>query len=204
MRVLVGVRRHGRPARRGAECCERLGAHPDAFDAIGVLAATAPTARRWRTRSGATRRVAYVERDAKLQSPPTRSTRSTRPPGSSTRGSTTTVHAADALLAAGGGSRRTIAVMDTGLDIDHPEFAGRIARTYDTVSKGSDVTDTVGHGTFVTGLIAAIDGNGIGGKGVAGNTKVLAIRASRDGDFTTRDLLRGIVSRSRATPTCST
>ena len=50
----------------------------------------------------------------------------------------------------------------------------------------------MGHGTFVTGLIAAIDGNGIGGKGVAGNTKVLAIRGSHDGDFTIRDLLRGI------------
>jgi subtilisin family serine protease len=54
------------------------------------------------------------------------------------------------------------------------------------------VTDLVGHGTFVTGLIAAIDGNGIGGKGVAGNTKVFAIRASRNGDFTTTDILRGI------------
>ena len=54
------------------------------------------------------------------------------------------------------------------------------------------MTDTVGHGTFVTGLIAALDGNGIGGKGVAGNTQVFAIRGSKDGDFTTRELLRGI------------
>ena len=36
------------------------------------------------------------------------------------------------------------------------------------------MTDSVGHGTFVTGLIAAVDGNGIGGKGVAGNTRVIA------------------------------
>ena len=62
--------------------------------------------------------------------------------------------------------------------MNHPEFTGRIAHTFDTATKGSDVTDKVGHGTFVTGLIAAIDGNGVGGKGVAGNTKVLAIRAS--------------------------
>ena len=102
------------------------------------------------------------------------------------------VRAGEALLAAGGGSRRSIAVMDTGLDVTHPEFAGRIARTYDTFSRGTDVTDTVGHGTFVTGLIAALDGNGIGGKGVAGNTQVFAIRGSKDGDFTTRELLRGI------------
>ena len=45
------------------------------------------------------------------------------------------------------------------------------------------MTDAMGHGTFVTGLIAAVDGNGIGGKGVAGNTQVIAVRASRDGEL---------------------
>jgi subtilisin family serine protease len=54
------------------------------------------------------------------------------------------------------------------------------------------VTDFVGHGTFVTGLIAALDGNGLGGKGVAGTTKVLAVRASTDGRFALSDLIRGI------------
>ena len=54
------------------------------------------------------------------------------------------------------------------------------------------MTDAVGHGTFVTGLIAAVDGNGVGAKGVAGNTQILAIRASANGSFTERDLLRGI------------
>ena len=56
------------------------------------------------------------------------------------------------------------------------------------------MTDFVGHGTFVTGLIAALDDNGIGGRGVAGNTKILAVRASRDteGRFFLSDMLRGI------------
>ena len=101
------------------------------------------------------------------------------------------VRAGEALAAAGGGSSRTVAVLDTGLDTSHPELAGRVERVYDTQAGGSDVTDLVGHGTFVSGLIAAIDGNGLGGKGVAGNTRILAIRASRDGGFTERDLLRG-------------
>ena len=88
------------------------------------------------------------------------------------------VSAADGLAAAGGGSRRTVAVIDSGVDLGHPELAGRISRTYNTMTGGTDATDTEGHGTFVTGLISAIDGNGIGGKGVAGSTKVIAIHAS--------------------------
>ena len=50
----------------------------------------------------------------------------------------------------------------------------------------------MGHGTFVSGLISALDGNGRGGKGVAGTTKLIAIRASIDGSFTISDLVRGI------------
>ena len=54
------------------------------------------------------------------------------------------------------------------------------------------MTDIVGHGTFVSGLIAALDGNGRGGKGVAGTTKLVAVRASLDGSFTVSDLISGI------------
>ena len=67
------------------------------------------------------------------------------------------------------------------------------------------MTDVVGHGTFVTGLIAAVDGNGIGTKGVAGNTQILAIRASANGSFdrarpAARHRLRAAPRRRRAQP----
>ena len=39
---------------------------------------------------------------------------------------------------------------------------------------------------------------------MAGNTKVFAIRGSKDGDFTTRELLRGIDFAIGAARTCST
>ena len=83
-------------------------------------------------------------------------------------------------------------MIDTGLDVNHPEFAGQVARVFDTSSGGADVTDIVGHGTFVSGLISALDGNGRGGKGVAGTTKLIAVRASTDGGFTVGDLIGGI------------
>ena len=115
------------------------------------------------------------------------------------------VRAADALLAAGGGSRRSIAVIDTGLDVAHPELAGRIARTFDTVHGRHRRVRRSGHGTFVTGLIAAIDGNGIGGKGVAGNTQVLRDpRLARTATSRAATCCAASTSRSAAAPTSST
>jgi subtilisin family serine protease len=171
---------------------EQLGAHPEAFTSVGVLSATVPDGTALASALGADPRVAYIERDQKLSIAADPFDVVDVNTGFKFTWYYDAVRAADAIAAAGGGSRRTVAVMDTGLDTSHPEFSGRVAGRFDTATRGHDVTDTVGHGTFVTGLIAAIDGNGLGGKGVAGNTKVFAIRASRDGDFTTSDLLRGI------------
>src|SRR5829696_10079728 len=191
-RVLVGVREHADLA-RVARALRELGAAPEAFGPIGVLAANVPSGAALVRALDGDRRVAYIERDRRLRI-------AADPfdvPDPAHGGLKFTwffdeVRAAAALSAAGGGSRRSIAVMDTGLDVSHPELAGRVAGTYDTRTGGRHVTDRVGHGTFVSGLIAAVDGNGIGGKGVAGNTRVFAIRGSRDGGFSETDLLRGI------------
>ena len=78
------------------------------------------------------------------------------------------------------------------MDVGHPDLAGRLGEAFDTASGGSVVSDLVGHGTFVSGLISAVDGNGLGGKGVAGATIVLPVRASTTGDFTLGDVLRGM------------
>jgi subtilisin family serine protease len=190
-RILVGARTHADVA-GVARVLERLGADPETFDTIGVLAATVPSGAALARALGGDPRVAYVERDGRLRIAADPLDSVDPVTGVKYTWFYDEVRAAAALFAAGGGSRRSIAVMDTGLDTSHPELAGRIADTYDTDTESADVTDFIGHGTFVTGLIAAIDGNGVGGKGVAGNTRVLAIRASRDGGFNERDLLRGI------------
>ena len=53
------------------------------------------------------------------------------------------------------------------------------------------MTDRLGHGTFVAGLIAAQDGNGIG-EGRGRRDQGLPIRASIDGSFTLSDVVRGL------------
>jgi subtilisin family serine protease len=191
VRVLVGLRTQADlPA--VAQELRDLGAGLEPFDEIGVLAVRVPDGAALAAALAGDPRIAYVERNVTYRIAVDPFDGIDPQTGLKYTWAYDAVNAGTAITAAGGGSRRTIAVMDTGLDTNHPDLAGRIAGRFDTASKRKDVTDTVGHGTFVTGLIAAVDGNGIGTKGVAGNTKVFAVRASRNGDFTTLDLLRGI------------
>ena len=65
-----------------------------------------------------------------------------------------------------------VAVIDSGIDYGHPEFAGRILGGRSFVG-GSWKHDSDGHGTFVAGLIAADPTNNQGIAGMAFNAKLL-------------------------------
>ncbi len=76
----------------------------------------------------------------------------------------------DRLRAAGGdGEGEVIAVLDTGIDANHPEFAGRIVDTRSFVP-GESVADGNGHGTHTAGTTAG----GTPSVGVATKAKILA------------------------------
>jgi subtilisin family serine protease len=192
-RLLIGARTHedldGLAAR-----VRSLGAEPELFETIGALAATVPSGADAVAALREDPRVAYIERDRTLTTAadPFDTIDPTAVPPIKFTWAYDTVRAAEALATVGGGSARTVSVIDTGLDVNHPEFAGQVERVFDTSFGGGDVTDIVGHGTFVSGLISALDGNGRGGKGVAGTTKLVAVRASLDGSFTVADLISGI------------
>ena len=192
-RLLVGVRSHGDVDGVAAKL-RALGADPQRFDTIAVLAARVPSAAEAIAALRDDPRVAYVERDEPLRVAVEPFDTIDPFTGMKYTWAYDAVRAGEALAAVGGGSARTVSVIDTGLDVTHPEFAGQVQQVFDTEALDTNVTDIVGHGTFVTGLIAARDGNTIGGKGVAGTTKVLAVRASRDreGRFSLADLINGI------------
>ncbi len=88
------------------------------------------------------------------------------------------VQAGPAIAAVGGGSSTIVAVVDSGVDVAQPDLAGRLLPGYDATLGDGTVFDSVGHGTFVAGLITMVDGNDIGSKGIAGATRVLPVRAS--------------------------
>uniref|UniRef100_UPI002FDFEAFA S8 family serine peptidase n=1 Tax=Thermodesulfitimonas autotrophica TaxID=1894989 RepID=UPI002FDFEAFA len=77
-----------------------------------------------------------------------------------------------------------VAVLDTGVDYNHPDLAASMWHDPQTGAVGRDVCngdndpmDDVGHGTHVAGIIAAAL-NGQGVAGVAPGVKVMAVKAS--------------------------
>ena len=104
-----------------------------------------------------------------------------------------TVGAAAGLALAPASLPVKVAVVDSGVDVGHPDLAGRIGPTYDVLSGGTGVKDLVGHGTFVTGLISANGDNDFGSRGIAGATTVLPIRITTSGSIRSADAAAGIV-----------
>ncbi len=83
-----------------------------------------------------------------------------------------------------------IAVIDTGVDHLHPDLfgfgpGGKIVGGYNFVEDEKMPVDTNGHGTEVTGIIAA-DGQL---KGIAPDASVFAYKVSEDGEFVSSDLI---------------
>ena len=75
------------------------------------------------------------------------------------------------------GSGVRVAIVDTGIDADHPDLAGRIAAHRDFSGAGD--RDDVGHGTHVAGIVA---GGGAVYRGVAPEaTLVIAKALSKEG-----------------------
>lgn len=74
------------------------------------------------------------------------------------------------------GSGVVVAVLDTGIDSDHPEFAGRILPGFDFVNNDADPEDDHGHGTLCSGLLAANAGNAFGVAGVDHQCMILPVK----------------------------
>jgi subtilisin family serine protease len=69
----------------------------------------------------------------------------------------------------------TVAVLDTGIDTDHPELAANYKGGYDFVNSDGSPEDDAGHGTHVSGIIAA-DDNESGIVGVAPDAGIVAVK----------------------------
>jgi major intracellular serine protease len=70
----------------------------------------------------------------------------------------------------------TVAVIDTGCDLDHPDLKDNLVDGYDFINGSRYPTDDNGHGTHVAGTIAASN-NGKGIVGVAPQAKIMPLKS---------------------------
>ncbi|HEX2080838.1 MAG TPA: S8 family serine peptidase [Longimicrobium sp.] len=75
-----------------------------------------------------------------------------------------------------GGSAVVISSLDTGVDMDHPEFTGRLIAGRDWVSGDNDPEDDNGHGSHTTGTMAGSTVGVAGVTGAASNVRILVQR----------------------------
>ncbi|MCH7644488.1 MAG: S8 family serine peptidase, partial [Myxococcales bacterium] len=69
-----------------------------------------------------------------------------------------------------------VAVLDSGIDSDHPEFEGRILPGFDFWNGDSDPEDDNSHGTLVTGILAANADNAFSVAGVDHFCSILPVK----------------------------
>ena len=70
-----------------------------------------------------------------------------------------------------------VAVIDTGVDVGHPDLANKVITTRDLVGGTAEQFRQDRHGTEVTGVIAALANNHLGIVGIAPGVKLIALKA---------------------------
>jgi proprotein convertase subtilisin/kexin type 2 len=73
----------------------------------------------------------------------------------------------------------TIAIVDNGIDVDHEDLSDNVGYgNYSYLPNDYNFSDA-DHGTSVAGIIAAVEGNGLGGRGVAPKSTIISFNAMR-------------------------
>jgi len=77
-----------------------------------------------------------------------------------------------------GSSNVVVAILDTGVDANHEDLAGKIVPGWNSYANNSATTDVSGHGTAVAGTAAAASNNGLGVASVCWLCRIMPIRVS--------------------------
>jgi subtilisin family serine protease len=102
--------------------------------------------------------------------------------------------AVDAHEAGFRGAGVSVAIIDTGIDLDHPDLAANIdvARGKNCIGAGPP-DDDHGHGTHVAGTVAAVADNGLGVVGIAPAAKLVPVKVlDSTGNGTTANVICGV------------
>lgn len=87
-----------------------------------------------------------------------------------------------------------IAVLDTGVQSNHPDLVGRLSQGMNIVNNGAAPEDDVGHGTHVSGIIGATVNNDEGVAGVSWYNKIMPVKVlDNSGAGSTYSVAQGII-----------
>jgi subtilisin family serine protease len=107
------------------------------------------------------------------------------------------VNAPEAWARGARGAGTTVAVVDTGVDLGHPDLSSKLVGGHDFVASNGDCPagsqDENGHGTHVAGIAGAVTNNGIGVAGVAPDAQIMPVRVlDEEGSGSSEDVAAGI------------
>ena len=86
-----------------------------------------------------------------------------------------------------------VAVLDSGIDSDHPELLGRVLPGFDFVNEDSDPEADHAHGAVVTGILAANADNSFAVAGIDHSAKILPVKVLGSANLgTLADLIEGL------------
>lgn len=78
-----------------------------------------------------------------------------------------------------GSNSITVAVVDSGTDLAHPDLVNNLVTGKNFIEPGTDPIDDFGHGTHVAGIIGAVGNNGVGVTGINWIIKIMPLRVAK-------------------------
>ncbi|OCA87252.1 S8 family peptidase [Pseudobacillus wudalianchiensis] len=92
-----------------------------------------------------------------------------------------------------GSKKIKIAVVDTGVDLNHPDLSRRLTKGYNALSPKDPPQDDNGHGTHVAGIIASVPNNGVGVAGITWYNPIIPVKVlNSEGTGGSFDVSKGI------------
>jgi len=130
-------------------------------------------------------RVKYIEQDKYVVLPYAK-------PGSGGGSTVQQVPYGIARVGTRDGSGKTAWIIDSGIDLDHPDLNVDLAKSKDFTGSRNGAEDENGHGTHCAGIVAAKD-NSVGVIGVAAGASVVAVRVlDRRGSGSYSNVIAGV------------
>ncbi|MBP3950074.1 S8 family serine peptidase [Bacillus suaedae] len=85
-----------------------------------------------------------------------------------------------------------VAVLDSGVNINHPDLKEKIYKPFNVYDSTNIVTDFVGHGTHVAGLVGAQTNNGIGIAAIAKDVLIMPVKVGDKRGASNANIVKGI------------